>query len=862
MMLTIAALSCVREAPPARTSGLVEFRIDCGRPSATRGMLDSRDDGISQLLLLFYENGSLLPQLTIDGAPAPGESIRVSLQIGHTYEVVAFANCRPAQIPQSVGEALGLEYSCDGIGDWSAGVPMSCYKSFKAAYAMPPVPLVMVRLVSRLNFTVDTSGLQHGSMTFSSIAVRQMNRRCPFFGQGAAALSSDVCDGDLASQSDLQGINASGGYSTSFYLLENMQGDILAGNTDPDKKIPDSVEVAGRRPELCTYLEIKGSYTDRSGFLKSENVLAHLYLGANAESNFDLMRNCSYTVTLNISDNGCLRTDWKIDCNLQDDRVLRFDTPSHTVGKGATVSVPLTTNLSLPEGDYTYTVTGDTDCLSVSPQEGGFCVESSASVTNGKAVVIVVRSWDGALESSCRVEARFSDSTRINVDWDNDLYLAQMGTIEVIDDSGAIDFGRLMLRETNHLVRVEKVRPGLWHVYAIAQGADVLTFYIGSSVFHYITVDIQAPVMAFADSRIFLPLDGRTVECGPYYYRQDGSRLYRSDFDAELYDSLLAFDLIRDNNSSNSGKYWDSGLSAGNPVISKIAIGTEFEPYGFRISAFSSQGRTISENYRFESGEVNMENIRAKCRVAGYCIPDAKATLYTADPFAFSKNWGGVNSWALAYWRRNSTHDEVLSFRSSGLIGEGNDCSYATATTDSGSPALEFSFPDLNTMKMKIKYDSYGIDAMPKYYLDVIPGIINRVSGEIYTSVRTYSMTCINHLAVGGVASENGSAGSTVSVEWSFPRSSVFSQFEDIICSSVSGTVQGLYNPLYTVGGTPSQVMSSMSPDYSFCHTGYSPGTAGLVSGDSYSLPETDGRRFMVWKYSKLFSGSRGWLEK
>ena len=853
--------ACSRE----EHDGTVAVRFDAtGVASGGTRSIVGPEDGINSLLMLFYENGTLLPELTVSSAPAGANntSATVPLGIGHVYEVVAFANCSLAAYPATIGEAKALCYSCDGIGGWSSsGIPMSVYKSVKAKYAMPPVQLQLVRLASRLDFTVDTSSLEHGSMTFTSMTVRQMNRRCPFFASGAASTEGGVCDGDIASAEDLAGINALGsGYSTSFYLLENMQGTILPGNDDPDLKVPESVAAAGADPSLCTYLEILGTYSDRSGHLTGENVVSHLYLGSDAVANFDLVRNRHYRVTLTITDNGCLRTDWKIDGNLEDNRVLRFRDTGLTIGRNATVSAPLVTNLSLEQGDFSYSVTGDASYFTVIPTASGFTVTSSPTVTSGKQITITATTWDGAITTSCNVRAYFQDTTRYTVDWDEEgLYVARTGTIRVYDTTGRSMEGRTLIYTPNDIVRVEG-SGSTWTVKAITPGVDALILFVDNSVADHIPVIVIPPQMRFASDRIMLPLDGGAVECGPYFYTNDGVRLYRSDFDTSLYDSLLAFDIERTHNSTVSGRYWGSNPERGNQVISKSATGTEFEPYSFNINALSYRGRNISENYSFADGQVNMEYITATCRRGDSKILPAQATLYTEDPFAGSCAVGNVWSWAPARWLKESVHDEDMDFEcQDDLLKSGNDPSYASAVPTSGSSRYSVSFPSRNTMRVRALYDTFGLDAMPPSSMTFIPKVRNRVSGDVYESMYRHTAEFTVYLSVGGVASANGSGGTTVSVEWGCPRHAALSGLEDIVASEDTGA-RGLYTPLYSLAGSPATVRASAVPLYKFCDAGWYPTSTMYM--ERYAIPAsvTPGYGFTVWKYSRLYPESNGWL--
>ncbi|MBO4455019.1 MAG: DUF4906 domain-containing protein [Bacteroidales bacterium] len=581
----------------------VKLRVLAAGDTHTRSSVGAAEDGINNLLILFYEDGLLLPELTVSRSAAGVDSLElgVSLGIGHEFDVVSFANCTVSPAPQTLAEARALCYNCDGISGWSGGIPMAAYKLLKIRYAMPAVEVQLVRLVAKLDLTIDTSSLQHGSINFTSVAVRQMNCRCPFFNRASADPDGGVCDGDAASASDLAVMNA--GQKATFYLLENMQGDLLAGNTNPDLKTPASLSSRGYDPGLCTYLEICGTYSDRSGNLTSDSLLSHLYLGSDALGNFDLERNHRYEVDVTITDNGCLRTDWKINGYLDDRRRLQFAVPELEAKRTESVTAVLNTNLSLAQGDYSYSVSGNTASFTVVPVSSGFRVTPLSTAEDKQYIDITVVSWDGALRSVCRVKV---DEPRFTVDWANNLYVGQTGTIHITDRLNMPLEGHLLLYTGGYIASVDGYGD-TWVVSGIGPGEESLAVCYDHNVIQYIRVDIAQPVMSFVSDDISLPLDGSPVEVGPYYYRKDGTRLYYEDFDPGLYQTYLGFTLTR---------------SPVNPNVSVADVGTDHVSYAFRISNPSA--------YLYPG--VELERIRAELNYHPIMRLSAEAVLYTGYP--------------------------------------------------------------------------------------------------------------------------------------------------------------------------------------------------------------------------------------
>ena len=845
----------------------VKLNIIAPAVGGTRSSVSAPEDGINSLLVLFYENGQLVPALTANMScgGASHTSLDVSLEIGREYEVLVFANCLVPRVPRTLTQAGAMNYTCNSINGWSDGIPMAQRISLKVRYAMPDVNVALVRLAAKLDLSIDTSLLQHGTLEFTSIAVRQMNCRCPYFGAGIASSAGGVCDGDLASASDLQRINAEGaGFSASFYLLENLQGDILEGNSDPDLKIPSSVTAAGHDPGLCTYIEILGTYSDRSGHLTSENLVSHLFLGSDALGNFDLERNHRYVVSVTITDDGCLRTDWKINGYLEDTRLLAFVDPDMKIGKSENKVAALNTNLSLAEGDYSYEVTGDIEDIAVVPSAGGFTVSTGAQVRNGKAVTITATTWDGALSTACTVTAKVDP--RFILQMSDTLYTAQKCTIHVIDKEGAPLNGHLQLYVSNDYVSLEG-SGNTWVLSALSPGFDLISIAYDNIVMDYKRVDVLPPMLLFPSSRIVLPLDGTPVECGPFFYKRDGvTRLYYEDFDPVLYAANFGFTVQREYNSLMYGNYWGSNPGGGNPAVDMYKVSGPCDSYAFRIGRLSSGGRSIRENYGLDGGPVLLERITARIDDSWQYIVDNTAELYVEDPFAEPAYLGSLGSWAPAFWQDSVSHDEEVDYEFDGLLAPGNDCSYASMVPESGCGHCDFIFPDRNTLRMLIHYDAYGMDAIPDYSISLVPRITNRNSGEIYESWKRFTARCSVNLGVGGVTTPNGSGGCNVSVEWTFPRpsSGPLASLEDVVVGTGNGYVRGMYTPLYSLTGNSDAIHASYQPSYKFCIPGAATSASNMTNSDSYAIPLSagQGHRFVVWKYSNLYPSSNGWLDR
>ena len=880
-------LSCTVGGPETVYGGRtgtrkVEIQIsgDALPAASTRSSVSVSDAALRVVDVLFYDNSRLCSDLTVHRSIdwAGSCSLSVELALGRTYEVLVIANTDGISAPATLQEAVsGLQYTASGISGWnSTGLPMAGWKSVTVTPSTGEIEIPLTRLVAKVKLSIHTSGLEHGTIDFTSIAVRQMNRYCPFFGDGRAASAGATLDGDLASPAEIAGINSNrNGYTATFYLLENLQGNILPGNNDPDMKTPDNVLTSGGNPNTCSYLEILGRYSDTSGNLTGAPLTARLFLGADPCSNFDVLRNMQYDIDLTITDEGCLRADWKIDGNLDDRRTLQFTSPASTVAPSSSVTASLSTNLSLADGDYSYSLSGDVGCFSVSVDWTGrnFSVVPTGSAPSGSSLQITASSWDGRHTTvhTVTVERPSASSYVIEIENGGTLYVAQRRTITIKDKStGAYPSGTVQLSATTGNVFAWK-SAGKWYMTAWAAGEDVLTLKVNGSVVATESVLVLAPELKYPSSRIFLPLDGAEVDCGPYYYEEDGTRLEWEDFDPDMYAELLDVTVVRSQDANMRGRRWNTTGNGGCPAVTEKWVSDDCTAMSYYISQLSLSGVPISENYDFESGDVELERITAYPASDECGVQPVSAVLYTSEPFVGSAHFGSRSSWALARWPAQSVHDEKFTFSLYNLVRSGNDYTRASAVYPfSSENKYEFRFPRSNTLEMTVLYSDNVETAMPERYFSFAPVMRNRHSGEYYVSSYRWSVDFTVNLAVGAVARNNGAGGCAISVEWVFPRvdDGLLDYLEDNAVASDWGRgyyLKGMYRTLYTIYGYSEDVVRELEvPDYELADLRYAPGSIVPLFTDSYAVPESYavGYDLVLWKYGALYPDTGGWVVK
>lgn len=353
-------------------------------------------------------NNMTLFQFTPDGTlyhsyyfPSLQGRLSVQGRKGVRYHFMAVMNMGDVTgwLDENATEAVldSMTYEYGSLPDRLPGCPMSCLDAGVTMSDREPVlNLVFTRLMSRFDLKIDCSHLGHGSFAVTSLQLCQAPSSVqPLAPVSRAVSAEDVADGDYALRNDLAALNSGG--TVPFYILENAQGTLLSGNTDPWAKVPSSV---GAPAETCTYIELKGIYTDRTGRMQAEHTY-RMYLGENSTTNFDVIRGTYHDMTLILSDDGFLRATWKAERHiLSDSRTLSFWPDQYSVRYGDTQVVSLSgsdgCSFSLSDNLLSAGVSFDLAAMSLSQTK-----KLSSDVTGTLTAV----SWDRVLTATCAVTA-------------------------------------------------------------------------------------------------------------------------------------------------------------------------------------------------------------------------------------------------------------------------------------------------------------------------------------------------------------------------------------------------------------------------------------------------------------------------
>lgn len=287
----------------------VEFRVSCSDSTETKSSILASETAVTNLNLLVYYDGKLEAASYIESPT----SFSMSLVKGRTYNMYALANMGKVSAPSTEDQMLSYQYSISRITDIKEGFPM-CWRIEDKTISgtSPAISIILERMVSRINFNIDSSELE--DFTVTAVRLRQgALKMYPFFENGSggsrASSPSDVGDGDWASSSDLTKLNAGG--KATFYALENCQGVLLPGNKSAESKIPSEIPSSA---DLCTYLEMTASYSgEYEGVpVSSDNVVYRFYIGNDNCSDFNVIRNNDVDISLTVTRERIFDESWRV----------------------------------------------------------------------------------------------------------------------------------------------------------------------------------------------------------------------------------------------------------------------------------------------------------------------------------------------------------------------------------------------------------------------------------------------------------------------------------------------------------------------------------------------------------------------
>lgn len=353
LLPVLLALVCCNPSGDNSAQTLVSLRFES--VGQTKSSLVSDTDTIKDINVFVFRGG-LLEYSGYSADPASG--MRLKLTVGGEYDIYAVANAGEIDylgFDEDTFRMLSVE--CCGTGP----VPMAAHSRISVR-KQSEIILSLDRLVSKIYFNFVTDNVTDG-LKINSVRIRQAAGDVAPFMDGGSRPSYTV-SGDYASPGDIAALNNGG--TVVLYAGENSLGELLPSNTNPWSKTPDNLPEELR--EMCTYLEVSTSF-DTDLNIHSGDVVYRFFLGKNNTTDFSLMRNCEYHVTLLASGSGLDHgVSWKIssDAKIEDGhgRVVVAGGNKTSLGdmyageKYLLEIIPDTPLLSYFAGDLTYCTLG------------------------------------------------------------------------------------------------------------------------------------------------------------------------------------------------------------------------------------------------------------------------------------------------------------------------------------------------------------------------------------------------------------------------------------------------------------------------------------------------------------------------
>ncbi len=285
------------------------------------GMTKAQDPDESHIsdmnIFVFNALGVLEGRTFMSGLNGSVESIRWSMDLLENveYSIYACANFGYAMNINSHEELMNFRYHIAYPDDYSIGMPM-CGVLEKITVSDEDILIPLERLMAKISIRIDRSRLDSDvEFNVKSIKVEGCPRTITPFHRSHISDPLDFFPSGFLRkdyETDILNTNHNDGVSgeVCLYMLENMQGDLLPGNTDESLKVLP--ENDGRR-ELCSYIEIKSEYLSDSHYSKDGEYLVYRFYPGENPGNFDVCRNCEYKICIIPDGSGLNGTEWRID---------------------------------------------------------------------------------------------------------------------------------------------------------------------------------------------------------------------------------------------------------------------------------------------------------------------------------------------------------------------------------------------------------------------------------------------------------------------------------------------------------------------------------------------------------------------
>ena len=394
LAVMLASVSCVdkfaeiRQMPGSKECVKISLSYSCEGMSTKSVQVE--DILISDLCLFVYDADSVLTASEYCEGTLP-ESISLQITEG-ACKLMCLANCgdlTSSPLFNTISGCRNYKYrinSPDGICDSKGAVPMSFESSWFVPGEVDCVHIILRRCIARIQLHLENGSLgKGGNFRASAIRIHNLPSSVTPFSLKSKVSAEEMLEAcDSSSVLELENFNDGG--SVSFNMLENMQGQLLEGNTlQSDKYFSEG----DSRSELCTYIEVEGTVTTDG---LSGKMAYRFYPGKDAISDFSIERNLVYDIAITPTAEGIGEMTWRVET-----REIKYlitsitincqNTTLYTRGSPSSTSITIHTRPSQAEKLYSLEVS-DTSVIKL---EGN----SIFALKPGQATV-TARTLDGS----------------------------------------------------------------------------------------------------------------------------------------------------------------------------------------------------------------------------------------------------------------------------------------------------------------------------------------------------------------------------------------------------------------------------------------------------------------------------------
>ncbi len=295
----------------------LDFRCGDGFATKVQEPAENRISDIS--IFLFNDAGQLEEQAFLKGLNAVDGHMKWSSEWleGTECRIYACANFGfGIKGISSVGDIEKFRYHLAYPDEYSRGIPMSGKTSAIISGKGQTVDIPLERLMSRISIRIDRSKLDKDvKFNVRSVQIKGAPRSVGVFGDSRASGSADVFgSGFIRNMADADGLNIDSGSGISreinLYMLENMQGDLLPDITGEREMVLDTSDVLA---SVCSHIELKAEYISGTYYSRPEEYLVYRFYLGEKPGNFDIRRNCCYSITVQPAGSGLDGVGWRVD---------------------------------------------------------------------------------------------------------------------------------------------------------------------------------------------------------------------------------------------------------------------------------------------------------------------------------------------------------------------------------------------------------------------------------------------------------------------------------------------------------------------------------------------------------------------